>query len=235
MMFNHHSEHLHPLLHAGQQLLLARVLVQRPKRRFSSNRIELLITGRSIVELAPGETVPLPCPLPTLYNFVPLSEVANMRNGDRIDVVAIINYVGAPIASFSRKVRRQVIRIDVGLIDSSGEVALTLWDDVATRFEGRQGQVVAVKCCRVSEFQDRSLSAFSDTQITLEPELVEAEDLHSWWLAANVDLDGLDELFAPPASAEVDDHTTAAAKVLESVLAAVEAVPMAAEKEAVNG
>lgn len=201
VVFNDHSSQLHPLIEPGQRLLLARVYPRAPRPGFShGQRIEVFVMDNSIVELdsVVALTPPSSPPLPVPCRFVPLSRVPSYANGTRLDVIAMIKSIPMPFASFSQTLGGYVTQGEVNLADPSGEVSFTLWDDQVNQFEGMPGHVLVLRCCHVSDNEGRRLSTFGQTTMELDPDCEEAVDLHDWWLATNCDLDGLDELFAPP-------------------------------------
>lgn len=72
---------------------------------------------------------------------------------------------------------------EVELVDASiYSVILTLWNDAANHFEGRVGQIVAVKSAFISKLYKRSLRATRLSQLWIEPASIsEATSLRAWY------------------------------------------------------
>jgi len=75
-----------------------------------------------------------------------------------------------------------VTKRDITLCDDSNSaVSMTLWGKTAENLNAKEGQVIAFKGCKVSEYNGRSVSSMGSTQITENPDIPRAHDLVGWF------------------------------------------------------
>ena len=67
-------------------------------------------------------------------------------------------------------------------MDWSGKVVtLTLWGAEAEGFDGSSCPVIALKGCKVSDFDERSLSTQFSSLMNIDPDIPEAHQLRGWF------------------------------------------------------
>jgi ssDNA-binding replication factor A large subunit len=120
------------------------------------------------------------------YNITKLSDISNEKI---VDVVGIIIEVGD--ASVQKELAKRVIRI----VDQSRFSAkVMLWGDVASQFNARNGDVVAIKCAHVTMFDGAfALSVSRMSYMTVNPEIEECRQLVEWYS----DQDSDDDTYPP--------------------------------------
>jgi replication factor A1 len=114
-----------------------------------------------------------------------------------IDVVAVVKDASEPQeiqTKFNRPVRISVLysrlilicvqtfKRDLTLLDKSGfSVRLTLWGKLAETWNVEDLSVVAFKGVKVGDFQGRTLSTMTSSQVSVNPDIPPAYDLRGWY------------------------------------------------------
>lgn len=122
------------------------------------------------------------------YTLVPISDIADKADKDKIDVMGVCQQVGEAV-TIQLKTGRQTKKREVQLVDSSAaSIMATLWGDEAEKrtAESMLGKVVAIKAATVSDWNGKSLSCSFGSTLEIEPEsLPESKALNDWWQAKN--------------------------------------------------
>ncbi|TVU18300.1 hypothetical protein EJB05_34390 [Eragrostis curvula] len=123
------------------------------------------------------------------YNFREIGELENMEVKAIVDLVGVVTSV-SPSVPILRKDGTEVQKQNLQLRDMSGRsVEVTFWGKFCDA-EGQQLQqlcdsglnpILALKNCQVTEFNGRSLSTISSTQLKINPEFPEAVKLRHWY------------------------------------------------------
>ncbi len=104
------------------------------------------------------------------FDFVPISRLPTLEVNAVIDVIGVVAGVGPLGQIMSQKTKKELTKRVISLIDQDGKaVDLTLWGDDAVKHNEnslQQHPVVAVKACRVSDYQGRAL-VFSLRELSL--------------------------------------------------------------------
>jgi hypothetical protein len=84
----------------------------------------------------------------------------------------------------AKKDGRELQKRSLQIVDTScRSVEFTLWGELAVKFEGEVGSVIAIKNARIGEYMNaKTLSAISSTQIDVNPQLELTEALSQWYL-----------------------------------------------------
>ena len=100
-----------------------------------------------------------------------------------IDAIGCITYIGQIAAVTVRQTQSQKDRRNVVLADESGLcVTVSLWGKNASREELSEGQVMAVKGARVSNYNGCSLNAGDEhSQIFINCDHPRSLELQKWW------------------------------------------------------
>eukprot|EP00741_Cyanophora_paradoxa_P004684 tig00000823_g4546.t1 len=120
------------------------------------------------------------------YKFVPIANIENIEANKLVDVLAVVKDVRQLQELKSRKDGKDLIKRDIEIADQSGRaITLTFWGERAKmpewdELQGRQ-PVIAVKSCKISDYNGKSLSTLNDSQVEFDPDRPEAFELRSWW------------------------------------------------------
>ncbi|KAK3140941.1 hypothetical protein QOZ80_5AG0408030 [Eleusine coracana subsp. coracana] len=123
------------------------------------------------------------------YNFRQISELEIIEVNALVDLVGVVTSV-SPSGPLMRKDGTETQKQTLQLKDMSGRsVEITLWGKFCDA-EGQQLQlecdsglnpILAMKNVRVTEFNGRGVSTISTTQLKVNPEFPEAENLRRWY------------------------------------------------------
>ncbi len=88
------------------------------------------------------------------FAFIPIADIATRAEGDNCDVIGVVRRVDAMKTIVSKKSNQELTKRELTLLDSSGmQVDITLWGKQAETYnEELDGHIVAIKQCRITEF-----------------------------------------------------------------------------------
>ena len=149
-----------------------------PQFNTLKNDYELSLDRNTVIEAAPEDDS-----IPRIqYHFADVEKLLSVDVNSTVDVLGVIMDIGDVSQFVSQRSGKEMIRRVVTIADKTlRSVDITLWGDTATNFGGQVGQVIAVKGCRVGDFNGRSLSASFGSVLSLDPELPEAYSLKDWF------------------------------------------------------
>ncbi|KAG6917933.1 hypothetical protein DXG01_000370 [Tephrocybe rancida] len=166
--FNLAVDELYPKLDEGKVYYISKARVNLAKKKFSNlaNDYELGLERNTEVEEC-HETTNLPM---IKYHFVPLSGLEELPKDSTCDVIAIV---------------KEIPKRELMLVDQSGfSVRLTLWGKQAEQYNADDFPVIAFKGVKVGDFGGRSLSMFSSSTMTINPDIEECFALRGWYDSA---------------------------------------------------
>ncbi|KAH3688181.1 hypothetical protein WICPIJ_000823 [Wickerhamomyces pijperi] len=177
--FNDNAEKFHQLLQENKVYYVSKARIQNAKKQFSNlaNPYELQLDKDSdIYEAEDSGSVPS-----LKYDFVKLNKIQELESDSIIDIVGVIKEVNEPFQITSRAGkaydRRDILVVD----DSQFAISVGLWNNSALNFDIPEGSVVAIKGCKVSDFNGKTLSLTSSAVITQNPEVNEAYTIKGWY------------------------------------------------------
>ncbi|KAJ7256487.1 hypothetical protein B0H12DRAFT_1210186 [Mycena haematopus] len=195
--FNAVAGDLYDKLQEGKVYYISRARVNIAKKQFShlSNEYELGFEKNTEIEECFDTTN-----LPTIkYEFVKLADLENQAKDSTCDVLAIVKAVGPTDEITSKATSRKVMKRELTLVDMSAySVRMTLWGKQAEQFDSPEA-VIAFKSVKVGDFggnnivpvsfdyddfnfrSGRSLSFFSSSTMTINPDIEEAHILRGWY------------------------------------------------------
>lgn len=150
----------------------------KARRKGSKTRSEycIVLNASSIIERCDDESG---CP-PISYDFKRIDQLD--RAGAFFDLVAIVKSVGSAETVVSRNTQQPLVKRSLTVLDDSEkEVTLTLWDQTATDFAGKEGDVITGRNLKVSEFDGLCLSTTSNSRIKLNQDSNRAHQLRAWY------------------------------------------------------
>ena len=178
--FNEQADKFFPIIDDNKVYMISNGQVKIARKQFNTVQNDYEITfdrNTSIAPCADNGAVPS-----IRYNLVPLQNLVNYQKDSTVDVIGIVNEIGALDQITAKATQRQMTKRDITLIDqSSTAVRLTLWGKQAETFEGDGNPVIIVKTCRVNDYNGISLSASSGSTIMLNPDVAEAYPLRGWF------------------------------------------------------
>ncbi|KAG1705844.1 hypothetical protein DVH05_002409 [Phytophthora capsici] len=154
--------------------------IKMANRRFSSvdNDYEITFDTHSDISPAPedGQISQMH------YAFKKIADIENVPADSNVDVIGVVRDVGQ-VNEIMSKAGKQLFKRDILLVDdSNAEIKCTMWNERAQEdCSGWQNQVLAIKGCRVSEYNGRSISTVSSSNFTVNPAIPEAGHLVTWF------------------------------------------------------
>ncbi|XP_065372196.1 replication protein A 70 kDa DNA-binding subunit [Calliphora vicina] len=117
------------------------------------------------------------------YDFVPISQVANLEPKVAVDCVGVCKEVSDLQVFTSKNTNKEFKKRDLVLVDTSdAAVTLTIWGDDAVNFDGHVQPVILVKGARVSEFNGgKTLSLGNGSVMKINPDIPECHKLRGWF------------------------------------------------------
>lgn len=182
--FNDAVDRFYPLLQENKVFFISKAKVTIAKKQFSTlpNEYEISLESNSeIEECAEAGDVP-----EVKYNFVPIDQLTTVEPNQTTDVITILDTYTDVSEIVSKATQRPIKKRELTLVDSSGmSVRLTLWGQQAENFEktiqGLDKPVLAFKGVKVSDFGGRSLSMFSSSTMSVNPDIPESHGLRGWY------------------------------------------------------
>jgi len=146
-------------------------------RRYTSikNKYDLTFDANSIIteEIDNGEIKEY------TLNTLKIANLASMEANKVVDIMGFVRNVSA-IQSY-QALKRTSQKRDLCIFDDSGEVRVTLWDNLAESVEADLNEdhvILAIKNVKVSEYLGRSLSTTSCSSLVINP--AEGDPLRQW-------------------------------------------------------
>ena len=125
------------------------------------------------------------------FCFTSLAEIDKLHQNNCVDVIGVIFEV-SPIGQINCKdgTSRDKRELTLG-DDSKVSIKITLWGDLCHAHDYTEGQVIAFKSCRVSDFRGKCLNASNDPQDCYAKNIrhKRAQELYVW--NKNTSLDNL--------------------------------------------
>eukprot|EP00727_Mastigamoeba_balamuthi_P002510 m51a1_g12256 putative synapsin short isoform (746) ;mRNA; f:169341-171976 len=177
--FNDAVDLLFPLLEVGKCYCISDFIVKDVNRKFSKFKDEheiVLTVGTAVKQVRDDKTIP-----EASYNFTPIDEICSRAVDETIDVIGVVMGVSEP-TPFTTKSGSETSRRSVLLVDrTSHSIELYVWAELAVNLTVKKGDVLALRGCKVSCFNGRSLSSAASTVIRVDPEVPEADMLRQWF------------------------------------------------------
>ena len=148
---------------------------------------EIRLDKNSEVTPAPADSLPPPVQLPGQYRKI--ATLVDAAVGTLVDIQAVVHSCG-PLSSITRKDGGTADKRSLVLRDDSGYCCeLTFWgalaqkdgDTVEQALLRGEHPVVAVRSCKVGDYQGKTFSTLNSSQVVLNPDSPEAATLRSWY------------------------------------------------------
>lgn len=172
------AERYFELVSPGSVYLISKGQLRVANKKFCSLncQYEMSLSYDSIVQLCADEPASLP---KVRYSLTPLAEIANKVTHSNVDVIGVVSDVSGAQKIVS-KAGRELTKRTAKIADDSGmSIEVTMWGGVAEQFpDDAEGKVVAFKGARVTEWNEKSLSAGPAFEV--EPEHEATTRLQEW-------------------------------------------------------
>lgn len=154
--------------------------VKIANRKFSSlnNEYELSFDANADIRPAPEDA----SISQMNYNFKKIAALETLPGDSTIDLIGIVKDVGNCM-ELTSKAGKELKKRDLVLVDDSeAEVKVTLWEARAMEdCSPWLDQVLAIKGCRVSEYNGRSIGTYSSSVFNVNPDISESGQLFNWY------------------------------------------------------
>ena len=98
------------------------------------------------------------------FTFVGLAEIEGLPAEQRVDVIGIILEIAEPAQISMRDGTKREKRSLTLADESKVSIDVTIWGpEIFQRYNLQVGQIIAFRCCRISEYYGRTLNASWDT------------------------------------------------------------------------
>lgn len=179
-MFNDAVDKFYELLRPGGVFYFTGGKIKMANRKFSNvdNDYEVSFDQNSEISPAPedGQISQMN------YAFKKIAMIETLPADSNVDVIGVVRDVG-PVSEITSKAGKQLFKRDISLVDdSNAEIKLTMWNEQAREdCSSWTNNVVAIKGCRVSEYNGRTISTLSSSSFSVNPTISEAGHLLNWF------------------------------------------------------
>ena len=178
--FNEAVNQFYDMLAAGQVYYISGGSVKAANRRFNSVNNEYEVSfdkDAQITKCLDGDTSSIP---QQRFNFVVLGALARREANSMVDVLGVV-HEDKGISKFTSKAGQALTKRSITLADTSSKVELTLWNEQAESWNHPLGSVIAVRNCKVGNFDGVNISTSMQSVIETHPPEAEARALRNWY------------------------------------------------------
>ncbi|XP_049281805.1 replication protein A 70 kDa DNA-binding subunit [Anopheles funestus] len=180
--FKDQCDRYYDMIEVDKVYFISKCQLKPANKQYSNlkNDYEMTMTNDTIVQ----ECKDVDGSMPEIqYNFVPISQIANMEPNATVDVVGMCKDVSEVVQFTAKTSGRELRKREITMVDSSNaSVQLTLWGDDAQNFPTSSNPVVMLKGARVSEFGGgKSLGMIGGTVMKLNPDIEMAHKVRGWY------------------------------------------------------
>ncbi|EJU02510.1 hypothetical protein DACRYDRAFT_78925 [Dacryopinax primogenitus] len=178
--FNQQVDEFYDMIQEGKVYFFSKGRIGPAKRQFNnvSNLYEITFERNTEVEpcLDAGDVPEVK------YQFVTLEGLQEVPKDATCDVIGVVTEVGELGEILAKATGRSVPKRDISIVDRSGFFCrLTLWGKSGETFQAPDQPIIAFKGVRVSDFNGRSLSFQSSSQMSINPDIPDAHQLRGWY------------------------------------------------------
>lgn len=178
--FNNEVDQLNQIFQEGSVYYISKCRVNIAKKEFTniSHEYELHFDRESIVEKCEDQHA-----VPQIrFDFKKIGSLDQVDKDAIVDTLGVLKEVGELSEITSKATNKAVSKRDLIVVDdSSYQIRLTIWGKTAENFSYPEGSILAFKGAKVSDFNGRSLSMFSTSTISQNPDIPEAHYLRGWY------------------------------------------------------
>ncbi|KAF7979550.1 hypothetical protein HWV62_41814 [Athelia sp. TMB] len=178
--FNQVVDELFNRLEENKVYYISKARVNLAKKKFSNlaNDYELSFEKNTEVEEC-HEATDLP---QVKFNFVPLAQLETLTKDSVCDVIGVVKETNEVSTITSKASNREISKRELVLVDKSEySVRMTLWGKQAEDYKADPHAVIAFKGVKVGDFGGRSLSMYSSSTMSINPDIDDAFELRGWF------------------------------------------------------
>lgn len=183
--FKEVADRLYQVMEVGQTYLIARGQLKMANKKFAAlnNNYEVTFNFDTQVQLCADEPISKP---KVHYRFTPIDLMTKRPKDANVDVIGVVSNVSA-CTSLTTKAGKELTKRTMQVADDTNRaIEITLWGASAAAFpdlDANSAEVVAFKGLRVTEWNERSLSAGYNCSFELNPPGHEeaTERLKAWY------------------------------------------------------
>lgn len=177
--FSETCDKLYPQLSVGNVYLISKGTIRLGNKRYTSIKhdYEIMFSAATIVQPCEDDgKIPK-----NHFEFVSIDQIKDLPKDTTLDVIGIITNV-SPLQSVTSKANNNTFeKRTLTILDTSSySIEVTFWGEKAVK-EIPLNVVVAIRGCRVSDFNGKSLGTVQSSVIEYAPDLPEASRLTSWY------------------------------------------------------
>ncbi|CAF4367180.1 unnamed protein product [Rotaria socialis] len=181
--FNNECSRLFSIIEIGQVYVLANASVKPANQQYNklSSIYEIIATSQtSVSHTSIDDFIHVPI---SKYNFIRLNEIAMQQSDAYLDVIGIVNLVCDPTMVTNKTHKKSYPTRIISILDETGSISVTLWQDHARDFNDKSNPVIAFKAIKVHDFNGcRSLSTTSKTNLKINSlDTERTEHLKRWF------------------------------------------------------
>ncbi|KAI0636673.1 replication factor-a protein [Trametes polyzona] len=184
--FNAAVDELYDRIQEGKVYYISKAKVNLAKKKFSNvnNEYELALERNTEIEECPDAT-----DVPTVkFNFVPIGSLQEIEKDSLCDIIGVVREVSDLTTITSKATNKEIPKRELTVVDTSGySVKVTLWGKQAEQYTATDHPVIAFKGAKVGDFQGRSLSMSSSSNLYIDPDIPEAHHLRGWYDSAGAE------------------------------------------------
>lgn len=196
--FTNVVDRFYPLLEEGKVYTISNAKVRPAKKGMTRFQCEYDLQLEESTDIQPvGEDRSIK---QNVFKFLKLDEIRQLQVAPYnpnpqpgqlqapetlVDVIGVVKAV-KPISKItSKKTNREMAKRDITIVDDTNySIDLTLWGEAAERFNEKELDgypIIAVKACRVSDYNGRTLSTSFNSQVIKDPDVPEGYKLQEWF------------------------------------------------------
>lgn len=179
-MFNDAVDRFYDLLRPGSVFYFSGGKIKMANRKFSNVNNDYEVSFDQGSEISPA---PEDAQISQMnYVFKKIAMIEELPADTNVDVIGVVRDVG-PVSEIMSKAGKQLYKRDISLVDDShAEIKCTMWNEQAREdCSSWANNVVAIKGCRVSEYNGRSISTTAGSSFAVNPTIAEAGHLLNWF------------------------------------------------------
>ncbi|RKO86700.1 replication factor rfa1, partial [Blyttiomyces helicus] len=178
--FNDAVSQFYDLLVENQVFYISKATIKAAKAQYNTAKNDYEMSFDSSTSIEPcADTAGVPM---IEYNPTDLNKLFDVEKDATIDVVAVIKEVGELNEILSKTTQRPIKKRDIVIVDmSQQEVRMTLWGRQAESFAADGNPIIACKSVRVGDYGGRTLSMYSGSTMSINPDIPEAHRLRGWY------------------------------------------------------
>ncbi|GMM28323.1 replication factor A subunit protein [Martiniozyma asiatica (nom. inval.)] len=177
--FNDNASKFYDIFKENKVYYLTKANITQAKKQFSDldNDYEIQLDRMTEVDEADDSGVPK-----VQFNFMKLDQLQNTENNTIVDVLGVLKSVGESREIIAKSSGKPYQRRDISVVDETGfECTIGLWGKLAREFTYEPATPLAIKGCKVNDFNGKQLSLIPSGNLIANPDLPEAYKLKGWY------------------------------------------------------